>query len=63
MRRKTERRLAELFRRLKYRISPINVVVGEVTRSYGADLHVRLKKAAGERLKKCRDTLFGHRAP
>jgi hypothetical protein len=35
----------------------------EVIRSYGADLHVRLKKAAMERLKKGRDTLFGHRAP
>jgi hypothetical protein len=34
-----------------------------VTRSYSADLHVRLKKAAMERLMKGRGALFGHRAP
>jgi hypothetical protein len=32
-------------------------------KSYGVDLHARLKKAATERFKKGRDTLFGHKAP
>jgi len=35
----------------------------ELIKSYGADLHARLKRAATERLKKGRETLFGQRAP
>jgi hypothetical protein len=35
----------------------------ELFRSYGAELRGRLKTAAEDRVKKGRDTLFGHRAP